>query len=47
LPHAYPVFMKKYFYPTKVLPFKVENIDKIEIIIPKSGQLTLGSIWLE
>jgi hypothetical protein len=47
LPHAYPVFMKKYFYPTNALPFKAENIDKIEIIIPKSGQLTLGSIWLE
>ena len=47
LPHAYPVFMKRYFHPVKDIPFDKTKIDKLELVISCHGQLTLGSVWLK
>lgn len=51
LPHQYPTFLKKYYEPTINIPFKIENIETLELtLIPADGKtstLELGSVWIE
>ena len=51
LPHPYPVFLKKYFEPDSPIPFRMEDIEKLELSFPgEKGieyELEIGSIWLE
>ena len=51
LPHAYPVFLKKYFEPEINLPFQIENIEILEISFEveagKTSEFETGTIWIE
>lgn len=51
LPHAYPVFLDKYFRPQTELPFYMENIETLELSFEgtanKEAVIEVGSIWLE
>ncbi|PTN10623.1 hypothetical protein [Mangrovibacterium marinum] len=51
LPIAYPVFMKPYFSPEIDLPFPVESIEFLELMVAgekgKTSELEIGSIWIE
>ena len=51
LPVPYPVFMKKQFEPESIIPFHIEDIDKIEISFSGGKGVKQGtkidSIWLE
>ena len=51
LPIAYPTFLKQYFHPETVIPFRPEKIEKLELSMPGTGKPTveieLGDVWLE
>ena len=51
LPHPYPVFLKKYFEPDSLIPFRIEDIEKLELSFSgekgKNYEMEIGSIWLE
>lgn len=51
LPTAYPVFMKKYFNPVTVIPFRIESIESLELSFDgekqKVCEIEIGSIWIE
>lgn len=46
LPHAYPVFLKKYFHPQIGIPFHIEKIEYLELSSAGSS-MEIGNIWLE
>ena len=51
LPSPYPVFMEKYFEPDSLIPFHIEDIEKLELSFSgekeKKYEMEIGSIWLE
>lgn len=51
LPHPYPVFLKEFFEPDVELPFRMQEVEKIEISWEgekgKMSEIEIGSIWLE
>lgn len=51
LPHPYPVFLPRYFHPDTSAPFRLEDIEKVEISAEgetgKPCRIEAGSIWLE
>ena len=51
LPHAYPGFLKKYFEPSVSIPFRVEDIEILEISfdgeVGKPIEFETGTIWIE
>ena len=51
LPKAFPAFLPPYFHPQISLPFRVEEVEILELACPadSEGQATLevGEIWLE
>jgi hypothetical protein len=52
LPHPYPVFLKRYFEPETAIPFRIEDIEQLEISFGgrTDGEATtieLGSVYLE
>ena len=51
LPETYPVFLKRYFIPQTNVPFRVQDIEILEIstdeIKSKSSGFELGNVWLE
>lgn len=46
LPHAYPVFLKKYFRPETDIPFDVGKVDYLELSSEKN-KIEISNIWLE
>lgn len=46
LPHAYPVFLEKYFRPKTEIPFEREKIELLELSFD-GKEIEIGSIWLE
>lgn len=46
LPHAYPVFLKKYFEPKTEIPFQTEKIETLEIS-GEGGEIKIQRAWLE
>ena len=46
-----PTFLKQYFHPETVIPFRPEKIEKLELSMPGTGKPTveieLGDVWLE
>lgn len=46
LPHAYPVFLEKYFHPATEIPFDQEKIELLELSF-EGQEIEIGSIWLE
>lgn len=46
LPHAYPVFLGKYFRPNTEIPFDREKIELLELSF-EGKEIEIGSIWLE
>ncbi|WP_106831012.1 hypothetical protein [Parabacteroides pacaensis] len=46
LPHAYPVFLKKFFYPSVPIDFHPENIESFELSF-EGGEIEIGSVWME
>lgn len=51
LPHSYPIFLEKYFDPESNIPFRIEDIETLEISFEGASNvetyLELGSVWLE
>lgn len=51
LPHPYPSFLKKYFEPETAIPFRTEDVEKLEIRIngepEKTISLEIEAVWLE
>lgn len=51
LPHPYPVFLNKYFEPDTSIPFKISEIESLEISFDgereQSADIEIGSIWIE
>lgn len=51
LPHPYPSFLEEYFEPEVELPFRIEDIEKLELSFDgekgKPSEIEIGSIWLE
>jgi hypothetical protein len=51
LPHAYPVFLDRYFQPDTTIPFRTEAIESVELWFGGQQQeketIEIGSIWLE
>ncbi len=51
LPHSYPVFLEKYFEPGAAIPFRVEDIERLEISFEieqgTEAAIEIGSIWME
>ena len=51
LPHSYPVFLKKYFEPETAIPFRIEDIERLEISFggdkDRQAALDIGAIWLQ
>lgn len=51
LPHAYPVFLDNYFRPQTELPFRVAEIETLELsferVAGQQAEIEIGSIWLE
>lgn len=51
LPHAYPVFLKKYFEPEISIPFKIEDIEILEFSFEgeegKATEFEVGTVWME
>ncbi|MDR2148749.1 MAG: hypothetical protein LBE91_20095 [Tannerella sp.] len=50
-PNPYPVFLKKYFEPDSPVPFRLEDIEKLELSFSgEKGQQyepEIGAVWLE
>lgn len=46
LPHAYPVFLDKYFRPTTPIPFQIEKVESLELSFD-GKEIEIGNIWLE
>jgi hypothetical protein len=51
LPHAYPVFLDRYFQPDTSIPFRIDAIESLELWFDGEKQekeaIEIGSIWLE
>lgn len=51
LPHPYPTFLNKYFYPDTSLPFRITDIEKLELsfngVKETETEIEIGGIWLE
>jgi len=51
LPHSYPIFLNKYFEPDTAIPFKVSEIESLEISFDgmegQSTEIEIGSIWID
>ena len=48
LPNPYPVFMKKYFEPDTLIPFHLEDIEKLEISYSgERGKMEINDIYME
>lgn len=51
LPETYPIFMKRYFYPSLNIPFHIQDIELLEIatepISLSTASYELGAVWLE
>lgn len=51
LPHPYPTFLKQYFEPETPIPFRLEDVEQLEISFNKEDDghttIALGAIWLE
>lgn len=51
LPETYPIFMKRYFYPSVNIPFHIQQIESLEISTDPISNATvsyeLGAVWLE
>lgn len=51
LPHPYPVFLKKYFEPETPIPFRIEDVERLEISFDgqkdEKAIIEIGTIWLE
>ncbi len=51
LPHSYPTFLEKYFTPSTAIPFRMEEIEYLEISFTgeqeKEYVLETGAVWLE
>lgn len=51
LPYAFPDFLDKYFHPSTLLPFRVEEVEKLELRFGgnagEEADIEVGSIWLE
>lgn len=51
LPCAYPIFLDKYFRPQTALPFRIEEVETLELRMEGAADretaITVGGIWLE
>ena len=51
LPNPYPGFLKKYFEPDTLIPFRIEDIEKLELSFSgekgKTQKFEIDKIWLE
>lgn len=51
LPHPYPVFLKKYFVPVTDIPFRSEDIERLEIAFDgrkhEKATIEIADVWLE
>lgn len=51
LPHAYPTFLDKYFIPKVRIPFRIQEIEQLEISFTgtagEGNEIEIGTIWLE
>ena len=45
LPIPYPVFMKKRFEPDSLIPFRIEDIEKLEISLGQKSEIS--GVWVE
>ena len=51
LPETYPIFMKRYFVPDVNIPFRIQDIELLEIstngLTDNIASFELGAVWLE